>query len=78
MPQACFRRWRRRPDDKGSRLMEQGKELKKERQAEMRERSREFVQGDRVLVDAVFYKGELIDYVEKKSLGRTGQGRECQ
>ena len=53
-------------------------EVKKEGRGEPERDREEFVQGERVLVDAVFYKRELIDYVERFGERRSGRGRECR
>ena len=50
-------------------------EVKKEGQEDPERDQEEFVQGRRVLVDAVFYKRELIDYVERLGKRRSGRGR---
>lgn len=59
-------------------MRDAGMEVKKEGQVDPERDQEEFVQGKRVLIDAVFYKKELIDYVEGLGERRFGRGRECR
>ncbi len=55
-------------------MSDTGRDFEKERSKEPEHDQGEFVQGRRVLVDAVFYKRELIDYVERLGERRSGRG----
>ena len=59
-------------------MSDTGRDFEKERSREPERDQEEFVQGKRVLVDEVFYKRELIDYVERFGERRSGRGRECR
>ena len=77
MRQGCLRPWQGREGCKKE-MRDAGMEVKKEGQEDPERDQEEFVQGKRVLIDAVFYKKELIDYVEGLGERRFGRGRECR